>query len=788
MLVSMNWIRDFVDLSGEDIEKLINRFTLSTAEVEDIYYMGRDISGVIAAEIVSVQNHPESKKLHLLRVNTGNEILDVVCGAPDVSVGRHVAFAPIGSHVKGGDISAAKIAGFMSYGMCCGADELGLSDEHSGLMGVDDDIPLGTDLKTIYPIDDVVFEVDNKSLTNRPDLWGHYGIAREFAALTGKPLLPLEIAPTDSIFKKSTPVSTGRADLLYRYTCLEMSGITKSVSPLAMRIRLYYCGMRGINLLADLTNYIMLELGQPTHAFDARKISSICVDTPKEPFNFRTLDGNDREITTETLMILNGEEPVAIAGVMGGLDSEIVGDTNSVLLESANFDGVSVRKTSSRLGLRTDASIRYEKTLDPELTTIAVGRFVKLLKDIDPNAYISSQLTDFYVRHYPERVIKFNKAYVDRYTGIDISSDRIEHTLTLLGFGVKRDADSFEVRVPSWRATKDVTIPADIIEEITRIYGYDNFEISTTDSLLKPVRPSTGRSDLYAIKNILVQRFGLHEVHSYIWQDGKKYGKIGIDVSENVRILNIATPENGTLRCSMIPTLLSFVNENKGFATEFGIFEAGRVVNGLNADGICDERRVLGISLFSKERDEKAMFLRMIDIIRTIFTEVKNINPAFSNVLPLYAWQHPKNTVSVMLDGTNIGTMCTLHPSVVSKLDKNGVSVNAELYLDTLSKIESNDLSYSDPSRFPSIDIDLSILLTGGKTYSDASEAWRTFVPSPVKFVSVIDTFEPPTGGRSVTVRLTFSSDERTLSMEDDVQPVTEKIIKNLSNSGIQIR
>ncbi len=788
MLVSMNWIKDFVDLSGEDLNELIGRFTLSTAEVEDVYYKGTGVKGVIAAEIVSVENHPDSKKLHLLKVNTGNEVLDVVCGAPDVEAGKHVAFAPVGSTVVAGEISAAKIAGYVSYGMCCGADELGLSDEHTGLMQIDDDIPLGTDLKSVYPIDDVVFEVDNKSLTNRPDLWGHYGIAREFAALTGKPLKKLEVASTESDSEKETPVSTGRPDLLYRYSCLEMSGITKKISPVSMRIRLYYCGMRGINLLADLTNYIMLEIGQPTHAFDARKISSIRVDTPTDGYQFKTLDGNEREITPETLMILNGDEPVAIAGVMGGLDSEIVNDTNSVLLESANFDAVSVRKTSSRLGLRTDASIRYEKTLDPELTLIAVGRFVKLLKDIDAGAYISSKLTDYYVNHYPDRVIKFDKSYVDRYTGIDISSDRIEETLNLLGFGVKRANDSFEVKVPSWRATKDVTIPADIIEEITRIYGYDNFEIKTTDSLLKPVRASAGRTDSYAIKNILVQRFGLHEVHSYIWQDGRKYSKLGIDVAENVRILNMTTPENGTLRRSMIPTMLTFVNENKGFSPDFGVFEAGRVVNGLKNDGTCDERRQLGISLFSKTCDEKTLFFRMTDIIRTLFSEIKNGEPEFRHSAPVYEWQHPRNTVSIVFGEITVGTVCTLHPSVLSKLDKNGASVSAEISLDAFSSIGENDLHYSEPSRFPSVDIDLSILLNDGKTYADASETWQDFVPSPISSVMVIDTFEPVTGGKSVTVRLTFSSDERTLSMEDDVQPVTDKIIKSLSEKGITIR
>ncbi|MBQ4065851.1 MAG: phenylalanine--tRNA ligase subunit beta, partial [Clostridia bacterium] len=539
MFVSMNWIKEYVDLSNENIEELIHRFTLSTAEVEDIIYKGRDVQGVIVAEIVSVEKHPDSKKLHLLKVNTGSEILDIVCGAPNVEVGQRVALATVGGRVCAGEIGKARIAGYDSYGMCCGADELGIGEGHTGLMPIDVDVPLGTDIKDVYPIDDIIFEVDNKSLTNRPDLWGHYGIAREFAALTGKELKPLNLSEIVYGGDKTIPVTVTREDLLYRYSCLEMSGITMNRSPLWMQIRLFYCGMRGINLLADLTNYIMLELGQPTHAFDATKIDAIKVGTPDAPMTFKTLDGNDREITENTLMIYNMDVPVAVAGIMGGLDSEIVDNTGAVVLESANFDGVCVRKSSSRLGLRTDASMRYEKILDPELTLTAIKRFIFLLTSIDGGAYISSKLTDCYVQKYPTISLTFGKNYVDRYTGIDISEEQIERTLTLLGFGVEKNGSDFTVTVPSWRATKDVTIKADIIEEITRIYGYDNFDITTTRSLLKPVRRSVNKDEDGAIKNLLVQRFALHEVHSYLWCDGKKYKTLGIVVEENVRILNI---------------------------------------------------------------------------------------------------------------------------------------------------------------------------------------------------------------------------------------------------------
>ena len=464
MKVSMNWISEYVDLSGLDVDDLIRRFTLSTAEVEEVYHLGTEINGVVVAEITKVEEHPNSKKLHLLELDLGETTDRCVCGAPNVRVGLRVPFAPFGASVVGMTIGEATIAGVVSRGMCCSAAELGIADSSSGLLELPGDAPLGKPVKELYAFEDVVFEVDNKSLTNRPDLWGHYGIAREFSAIAKRPLKPLALQDL-SAYDALPAVPLGEIDpeLCYRYSAIRADGITKKVSPIDMQIRLYYCGMRAISLLADLTNYVMLELGQPTHAFDSRMVGTIGVQRFKEPFAFQTLDGTERKIDPETLMITSDGKPVAVAGVMGGLNSEIVSDTDSVTLECATFSAVSVRKTSSRIGLRTDASMRYEKTLDPALCALAAGRFLKLLLSIDPGAQVASRYTDCCQYRYPEIELHFTKAFVDRYTGIDISDEQIEDTLARLGFGVTRSGSDFDVKVPSWRATKDVTIPADVI-------------------------------------------------------------------------------------------------------------------------------------------------------------------------------------------------------------------------------------------------------------------------------------------------------------------------------------
>lgn len=785
MLVSMNWIKEYVDLTGEDIEQLIMKFTLSTAEVEDIYFKGKEVNNVVVGEIVSFEEHPNSKKLHILKVDGGDRIYDCVCGAPNAALGLKVAFAKVGGSVPGLEIAKREVAGYMSEGMCCSEAELGISDENSGIMVLDSSLKNGTDLKEIFDIDDIVFEVDNKSLTNRPDLWGHYGIAREFAALTKKELKPLSL--TEPVYNgdKKIPVVVTRDDLVYRYSCLEVSDITKSVSPLNMRIRLYYCGMRGINLLADLTNYIMLELGQPTHAFDARKIDTIKVGTPASSMKFTTLDGAERDIDTDTLLIYNNDTPVAIAGIMGGLDSEIVDGTTSVVLESANFDGVCVRKSSSRLGLRTDASMRYEKTLDPEITITAIKRFVNLLLSIDSGAKVSSQITDEYVKSYPVINLSFDKAYVDKYTGIDIPDEQILSTLNLLGFNAKLDGEQFSVTVPSWRATKDVTIKADVIEEITRIYGYDNFEITTTKSALTPVRGTVLHRDSDLIKDILVQRYMMNEVHSYIWCDGAKYKKLGIEVEPNVSILNIATPENGTLRNSMLPTLLTFAYENRQYAPSFGLFEIGRVVDGVTSENICNERRRLGITLFDKNCSEKELYFKAVEIVRYITGQLRHTEAVFTRIAPVHSWQHPKNTSSISVAGKNVGVLCTLHPSNLVKVDKSATVVCIEIDMDDFEGAAATALSFNEPSKFPGVDYDLS-LVTNGKKYSEISAAWEKADVAELDNVKLVDTYELD-GEMSITLRFSFSSNERTLSM-DEIQQHIDKIIANLNNIGVTMR
>ncbi len=781
MFLSMNWIGDFVDLSGLDKKALIHNFTLSTAEVEDIFVKGEDTYGVVVAKILSVENHPTSKKLHLLKVDNGDEVVDIVCGAPNVREGMKVALATNGGAVCGHKITPATIAGFTSYGMCCSEAELGISDDNSGIWEITDDIALGTDIKTVYDIDDIIFEVDNKSLTNRPDLWSHYGIAREFATITKRPLKPVSVCDLSQYDNlPAVQVNVKNGDLAFRYSALKVENITRKISPVNMRIRLYYCGSRAINFLADLTNYVMLEIGQPMHAFDNRKVDKIEVQTFASPFKFTTLDGVVRDVDENMLMITSGDVPVAIAGVMGGDASKIEDDTNSLLLESATFDGVSIRKTTTRLGLRTDASMRYEKMLDPELCKTATARLLTLLSECDSGATVISSFTDVYVKKYPTIVLDFDKRYVDRYTGIDISTETIVETLTNLGFKVACDGDKFTVTVPTWRSTKDVTIKADIIEEITRIYGYDNFDVFTSESALLPVRKEVLKSDEDRMKDILVKSYRFHEVHSYIWSDVQKNRELGIETPENVRIINAQTPDHKYLRVSMIPTLLSFVKENKSYSDSFGIFEIGHVVDGLREDGYCNEEKKLGCVLYSKSESEEALFMRAADIISELAGDILHKKASFKASDVRFDFEHPANTFAVSVMGVEVGMLSVAHPVVAQNIDKKCALAFFEIYTEKFATVKAGTTEYKEPSKFPAIDIDITFnadpaAIDFDKLTSDA----KATAGAILQDVKLKDIYTADDGKSAVTIRFSFVSNERTLTKQE-LAPETEKIISAL--------
>lgn len=794
MYISINWIKDFVNLDGVDIDKLIYKFTMSTAEVEGITKYGQDISGVIVAKILSVENVENSKKLHKLMVDTGKEKLQVICGAPNVKEGAKVVYAQVGSVVQGQKIGQATLAGQISNGMCLSEKELGISDDHSGIIILDDDAKLGEDIKNIIPIDDVVYEVDNKSLTNRPDLWGHYGIAREIAAITKRELKPLDIenlALYNDLEKLSIGVEAQDDEqLCLRFSAMRVENVTKKQASWKMKVRLYYCGMRSINLLADMTNYIMLELGQPMHAYDNRKVSCVEVKTLKEDSEFTTLDSQLRKLDKGTLMIYNDKEPVGVAGVMGGLASEIVDDTTTLFLESANFNAVTIRKTASKLDLRTDAAARYEKTLDPELTELAIARFIKLLKEEDKDIKITSAFSDVYIQKYPHITIKLDKDYIDRSIGKVLPMENIVTTLKNLEFGVKLDGNNLTVDVPSFRATKDVSQKADIIEEIARIYGYDNIEAKTNLWKVSPVAKDPVRELEYSAKELLASKYGMNEIHSYVWYNTELNQELGIKVEDNLKIVNGIVRLDNTLRREMAPTMLYAINKNLKYMPECRVFEIGRTFE-YHFDGKeAKEYKVLGLAVASCKDTEKNLAYEVKSMIDSIVKINKNLDVEYKNVNDVKSnWMHPINTFEIDVDNKNLGYISVVHPKIKDAINSKASIVVAELRIDTLGEILKRDISYKEVSKYQTVNFDLSLIVDKDTKYSEIEKVIKD---SNMKFLmeySLVDIYENEeklAGKKTITIRFTIGSYTDTLTKEQ-IDTERETVLKALSSNNMVI-
>ena len=786
MYISLNWIKDFVDLDGLNVEEIANKFTLSCAEIEDVIYKGQNVSGVITARIESVENHPNSKKLHLLKVNTGKEVIDVVCGAPNVKEGMITALATVGA--KLGEITIAKtqIAGFDSNGMCCSAKELDIMDDNSGIMEFPADTEIGVDIKKILPIEDVLIEVDNKSLTNRPDMWGHYGIAREIAAITGRKLKPYVVENTDWSNLPSQNIKV-ESESCRRYSALRVENISKNTSPFVMQIRLYYCGMRAISLLADLTNYIMLELGQPMHSFDGRKVESIVVRDLEKQEEFTTLDGTKRILPEGTMVIDLNSEIGAVAGVMGGLSSEIESDTTSAFLESANFDAVKVRKSSIVLGLRSESSARYEKSLDPEMTEIALRRYVYLLQNIDKDIKVVSSLADVYPRPYEKITINVSKDYIDRYTGVIIDKDRMVEILKSLGFGVEVKDNNFEIKVPTFRATKDISNKADIVEEITRVYGYDNI---TALPILQPVEVLRLGKDIirdYDVKFALADKYNMHEVHSYIWEDAMANNNLGIETKSYIRLVNSLQKDNDDIRSTMMPTIIRALLQNKRYAKEVRLFEVGHIVTGVE-NNLAVEEKSLCMGLMFEKSELQNKLLEVKDMVYYIMDYILGMKIKFNVATPEENYLCRENYYT-LTDGNNvIGSIGVVHPRVQHKIAEDKYSILVEINMTKVNGMKEYPVKFEEVSKFPVTTLDFNFVLGCDDVYGTIEKVANTVKTELVYKCELVDIFKNVENNtKSYTIRYMVTSMDHTLS-SSEIEEFHKNVIATFEKNNIYLK
>lgn len=772
MLISCNKLKSHIKNSSDiDWLNIWDTFTIRTAEVEDVKLVGNTFDSVVVAEILTCEEHPDSDHMHILTVDCGEkEPIQVVCGAPNVRVGLKTAYVKVGGHIDGMEIKSRPLRGVLSNGMCCSGHELGISDNHDGILDLPREWKNGTSIKEYLPIDDIIVEIDNKSLTNRPDLWGHYGIAREICAITNHELLPLEIEEIVND-KKDLDIVIKNPELCYRYCGLKIDNINNNVTPMDMQIFLYYVGMRSISLLVDVTNYLMLELGQPMHAFDSRVVKNIEIGLAKDNDKYTTLDGVERTLSSEMLMIKNGDKYFGIAGVMGGLDSEILNDTTSTFIESATFNAGSIRRTAVKLGLRTEASSRYEKSLDPNMTDLAIKRLVYLLRKENPDMVIASNLTDVYPNPTSEEKIVLDKQTLSIYMGRDLEEKQVVNILETLGFKVKVIDDNYEVIVPSFRATKDVKIKQDLIEEIARIYGLENFTPKPLKLDLIPTIHENIFDQEYEVKKLLATKYDMHEVHSYIWYDTNLLKEFKMDI-KNVEL--VGKESNNILRDDMSLSLMNIVKENFKNYNSFEIFEIGtKIQNNEN-------KRVLSIILAGEEKNIESVYNKAKDIVKYLFKIIKDKDVNLLNNVNEKKYYDESLGKNIMLDNEKLGEINVLNKTLTNKLSHKKCVVTIDIDFDMFVTLEKEVKLAKETSKYPIVSLDYTIILND-KKYEDLKLVLEQFRSNLIKSCELLGVYE-----NKYSIRYVIGSDNKTLEQKD-LQTFKERFIKHIKDNNFEI-
>jgi phenylalanyl-tRNA synthetase beta chain len=783
MKVSLNWIKDFVDLNGIDIREIVSRFSLCTAEIEGYEEKGTNISGVIVAEVKTREQHPKSQKLSLLTVDTGSGIVPIVCGAPNARAGIKVALATVGAQLGDMKIGIATLAGCESHGMCCSAKELGISNDHEGIIELDKSAKVGTPINSVIELKDTILEIDNKSITNRPDLWGHYGIARELSAIFDKKLKPLVSVNLDdyATLPKVSVKIDNKADCL-SYGAIRVQNITQKNASLQMQTRLFYCGINPHGLLVDLTNYIMLETGQPSHAFDAAKVGKISVGNEGSG-EFVTLKDQVVKVTPEMLFIKSDNKPVALAGVIGGKNSEIDTATQDCVFEFATFSATSVRKTSIAIGTRTDASNRFEKSLDTNLNVTSCARLLKLLKDADKGATVTSAFSYLEPGKTKTIGLTINKAYLEKFAGVKFDYKRVQRHLTAIGFQPVMTDKDIAVTVPTWRATKDVTNSADLVEEVVRLYGYDVIPATAPNVVLKPVEQLPSLQRIARMKQLLVDKYALVEVHTYLWNDTALNKKLNIEIPCHLRVLNSCIKENDAIRSKMCPSLICAVARNKKL-DEMSIFEIGQVVSGLNKDGTAIEDTVLELCLSSKIQSAEFLYKKLATIVRDIFDlcgyRVKyRLGDRKSNYL------HPKNNATVLINGVDVGGMAIVHPITASAIDPKMNLVVVGIRLNKLDGLGEKHTESVRVSKYQKSTLDFTFMTD--KIYGFVEDAFDGFTHPLNMGFRFVDVFQEADGRLSYTLQFTVGSYEKTLESAD-IENVWQAIINHGKAAGLSLK
>lgn len=810
MKVSLNWIKDYVDLPADmDLKRLAYDLTMSTVEVEDTIELAKQFDHMVVGRIKTIEQHPNADKLRVCKTDIGGEVKDIVCGGSNLTEGMKVAVALPGAmckwHGEGElvEIKKSKLRGVESYGMICGAVEIGLSDlfptkEEAHILDLSDfDAPAGTPLADALELNDIILEIDNKSMTNRPDLWGHYGIARELAALYGLPLKP--IAPYRSdVGQGSLTVTVEDTERCPRYVAASIENLYVKPATYKMQSRIWKVGMRPINALVDVTNYVMLATGQPTHAFDSDHIAGhIIVRRAAEGEKLLLLNGKELPLSTDDLVIADDAGAVGLAGVMGGAKDSILPETSRVILEVANFDAKGIRRTALWYDNRTEASARYEKAIDPERCDQALAMSMALFAELYPEMKVTG-LSDLYPKHLENAEIDVTLSWLERRLGKSLTPDDVKHKMELLGYQVTFDGDNMHVVVPTWRSTGDVSIKADIMEEVARMYGYENFEAAPITTSFDGAINQLDKDLERKIKEYLSFRCGMQEIFTYPWMD-ELYVNAVLQSTDGILALSTPpSPAERLVRSSLLPNLCKAVVKNERYFDEFAIYETAQVFRDENYTTPYDPREKLP----SQRKHVAGAFVCGGKDVTTLFRKAKGV----LEMMPRYThmegftlkqvekpvWADNVVWLNVYLGEERIGDLALLSKKVSMECGIKNLNVMLfELDQDCLKPFRSRTNSFTHLPEYPMTEYDISVLLPGEVKWEDVAQTIRGVKSELFHGAHFVDEYrgkQVPDGKKSVTVRLAIGSKEKTLTsaeIEDVVNGVINKLVKRF---GAELR
>ena len=810
MKLSLSWIGEYVTLPADlDLKKLAYDLTMSTVEVEDVEYLARRFDKMVVGVINSVEPHPNADKLRVCKVDLGGDVKEIVCGGINLQEGMRVAVACPGAMVRWHgegepvEIKNSKLRGVASYGMICASDEIGLGDlfpasQEAEILDLSAfDAPAGTPLAEALDLDDVLLEIDNKSMTNRPDLWGHYGIARELAALYNLPLKKIE--PYQPEVQSDFKVEIDDSDRCTRYIGVEMSGVSVKPSPYKMQSRIWKVGMRPINALVDVTNYVMLATGQPSHAYDSDHIAGhIIVRRAEEDETLKLLNGKELPLNTDDLIIADDEGAVGLAGVMGGAKDSILPDTNKVILEIADFESYGIRRTALRYDNRTEASARYEKAIDPERCDQALDLSMELFGDLYPEMKVTG-----FVDHYPKKLqcaeIDVDLDWLARRLGKRLENAEIEKMLLPLGYKITFSGDNMHVVVPTWRSTGDVSIKADIMEEVARMYGYENFEaapiVTAFDGAIKQLDFDLERH----IKEYLAFRCDMQEIFTYPWMEEEYFKALLPDVTDALTLSTPPSPAERFIRCSLLPNLVQSVAKNERYFDHFSIFETAKVFRDRDYTSPNDEREKLPY----EHKNIAGAVAAVTKDVTELFRQAKGI----VEMMPRYthmegftfrqvskpSWADNVVWMNIYCGDEQVGNLALLSKRASMDCGIKNLSVMLfELDQELLKPLRSRTNTFTHMPEYPVADYDVSVLLDREVKWEAVREAiLGKHTGGLLKDAAFVDEYrgkQVPDGKKSVTIRLTIGSQEKTLTsaeIEECASSALHRLVKKL---GAELR